>query len=105
LVRSGVRRMQLDTLRLMLIKVGGCIEHHDPQDEPGGRIVQASALLSDRRAPSTVARGDEPPTNSHESREDFPQRHAHASGGPFEARSVIDRRGSRRRGDSVWTGL
>jgi hypothetical protein len=66
LVRSGVRRMQLDTLRLMLIKVGGCNELDGLQVEPGGCIVQASALQGDRRAPSTVARGDELPMNSYE---------------------------------------
>jgi hypothetical protein len=36
-----------------------------PQDEPGGRVVQDvvqdSALQGDRRAPSTVAVGNEPP--------------------------------------------
>jgi hypothetical protein len=66
LVRSGVRRMQLDTLRLMLINVGGCTELDGLQVEPGGCRVQASALQGDRRAPSTVARGDEPPMNSYE---------------------------------------
>jgi hypothetical protein len=66
LVRSGVRRMQLDTLRLMLIKVGGCNELDGLQVGPGGRISQASPLQGDRRAPSTVARGDEPPMNSYE---------------------------------------
>jgi hypothetical protein len=65
LVRSGVRRMQLDTLRLMLIKVGGCNELDGLQVEPGGCIVQVSALQGDRRAPSMVARGDEPPMNSY----------------------------------------
>jgi hypothetical protein len=58
--------MQLDPSRLMLIKVGRCIELDDPQNEPGGRIVQTSALQGDRRAPSRVARGDEPPMNSYE---------------------------------------
>jgi hypothetical protein len=43
-----------------------------PQDEPGGRIVQDSALQVDRRVHSTVAQGDEPTMNSYESCEDFP---------------------------------
>jgi hypothetical protein len=40
------------------------------QDEPGGRILQDSALQGDRRAPSTLAAGDEPPMNLHEVHED-----------------------------------
>src|SRR5215212_7712216 len=34
-----------------------------PQDEPGGRSLQDSALQGDRRAPSTLATGDESPMN------------------------------------------
>jgi hypothetical protein len=37
-----------------------------PQDEPGGRRLQDSALQGDRRAPATVAAGDELPMNFHE---------------------------------------
>jgi hypothetical protein len=37
-----------------------------PQDEPGGRRLQYSALQGDRRAPATVAAGDELPMNFHE---------------------------------------
>ena len=48
-----------------------CNELDGPQEEPGGRIVQASGSQGDRRAPSTVARDDEPPMTSHKSREDF----------------------------------
>jgi len=38
------------------------------RDEPGGRIGTDSALQGDRRAPSTVATGDESPMNSRERR-------------------------------------
>src|SRR5215217_3576698 len=34
-----------------------------PQDEPGGRSLQDSALQGDRRAPPTLAAGDESPMN------------------------------------------
>jgi hypothetical protein len=48
-----------------------CNELDVPQEEPGGRIVQASGSQGDRRAPSTVARDDESPMNSHKCSEDF----------------------------------
>jgi hypothetical protein len=48
-----------------------CNELDGPQEEPGGRMVQAPGSQGDRRAPSMVARDDEPPMNSHKSREDF----------------------------------
>ena len=48
-----------------------CNELDGPQEEPGGRMVQASGSQGDRRAPSTVARDDEPPMNSHKGSEEF----------------------------------
>jgi len=49
-----------------------CNELDVPQEEPGGRIVKVSGSQGDRcLAPSTVARDDEPPMNSHKSSEDF----------------------------------
>jgi hypothetical protein len=51
LVASGVRRMQLDTLRLMLIKVGGRVRElmtkvrlHLASGHPGQRLWQALSL-------------------------------------------------------------
>jgi hypothetical protein len=40
----------------------------DPQDKPGGRVqvCLAKHLWAHRRAPSTVAAGDETPMNFHE---------------------------------------
>jgi hypothetical protein len=81
-----------------------CNELDVPQEEPGGRIVQASGSQGDRRAPSTVARDDESPMNSHKCSEISVMACTCLQWGVCEARSVIDRRGSRRRGDSVWTG-
>jgi hypothetical protein len=39
-----------------------------PQDEPGGRSAGLGIAQGDRRAPSMVAAGDEPPMNSRERR-------------------------------------
>ena len=48
-----------------------CNELDGPQEEPGGRMVQASGRQGGRRAPSTVAQDNEPPMNSHKSSEEF----------------------------------
>jgi len=40
------------------------------QDEPGDRIAGLGFAQGDRRAPSTVARGDELPMNYHETHQD-----------------------------------
>jgi hypothetical protein len=40
------------------------------QDEPGGYSAGLGFAHGDRRAPSTVATGDEPPMNPHEMHED-----------------------------------
>ncbi len=37
---------------------------------PGDRIAGLGFAQGDRRAPSTVAEGDEPPMNPHETREE-----------------------------------
>ncbi len=53
LVEAGVRRMQLDTLRLLLVKIGGRVRElttrvrlHLASGHPGQRLWQALSLVS-----------------------------------------------------------